>query len=323
MTKKKRIPIKIIGERNIELHLGNAAHYDQITKIGKALSSTIRLNILNLLKNTPLSILDISSILSIPVSSTALHIKQLEEAKLIVTESQPGLHGSMRVCICSMQTFLLETFDAEADLADQTITIDMPVGNYYQCEVQPTCGLADENGIIDCYDSIRAFYSPARMNAQLLWFQQGFIEYRFPNLSNPLLQLHEINFCMEICSEAPGYLEDWPSDITISINCLEVATYCSPGDFGFRRGKLTPDSWPNGRTQYGILKTFSVREDGAYLDGCMVNTIVTLSDLKIDRSPFISLLIEVKKDARHIGGVNLFGKQYGDYPQGIVMNLIY
>ena len=229
MSRKQKAPVKIIGEHDIQLHLSNPAHHDQIVRIGKALSSPIRLNILNLLKNTPLSLQEIADILSIPVSSTALHIKILEEAKLIVTETQPGLHGSMRVCICSMQTFHLETFDADADLADNTITLDMPVGNYYQIEVEPTCGLADENGVMDAYDSARTFYSPLRGNAQLIWFQQGFVEYRFPNLTNPLLELHEISFCMELCSEAPGFLEDWPSDITVSINGHEVAPYCSPG----------------------------------------------------------------------------------------------
>ena len=37
----------------------------------------------------------------------------------------------------------------------------------------------------------------------------------------------------------------------------------------------------------------------------------------------ISLVIAIKKDARHIGGINLFGEKYGDFPQGIVMSLIY
>lgn len=323
MTQKKKAPVKIIGERDIELHLSNPSHYEQIVRIGKALSSPIRLNILNLLKNTPLSLQEIAKILSIPVSSTALHIKILEEAKLIVTETQPGLHGSMRVCICSMQTFHLETFDADADTDDHAITLDMPVGNFYQCNIEPTCGLADEDGVIDAYDNVRSFYSPLRQRAQLIWFQQGFIEYRFPNLANPFLELEEISFCMEICSEAPGFLEEWPSDITVSINGQEVATYCSPGDFGARRGRLTPPSWPNGRTQYGFLKTFSVRENGGYLDGQLVTPRLKLADLKIHDYPYISLLIQIKKDARHIGGINLFGEKYGDYPQGIVMNLVY
>ena len=323
MAGKAKAPIKIIGERDIELFLGNRNHYDHIVKVGKALSSPIRLEILNLLKNTALSLQEISDILHIPVSSVALHIKTLEKARLIVTETQPGLHGSMRVCICSMQSFHLETIDADADITDNTVTLDMPVGNYHDFELEPTCGLADENGILDAYDSIRSFYSPLHTQAQLLWFQQGYVEYRFPNLANPLLALHELSFQMEICSEAPGFLENWPSDITVSVNGHEVATWCSPGDFGARRGRLTPHSWPSGRTQYGLLKTFSVRENGGYLDGLPVNQEIALQDLDLHQKPYITLRIEIKKDAAHIGGINIFGEKYGDFPQGIVMNLVY
>ena len=63
MPPKVKKPVKIIGERDIELHLSNTEHHEQITKIAKALSSPIRLNILNLLKNTALSLQEIAGIL--------------------------------------------------------------------------------------------------------------------------------------------------------------------------------------------------------------------------------------------------------------------
>ena len=323
MAGKEKAPIKIIGERDIQLNLSNPGHHSQIAKIGKALSSPIRLNILNLLKDTALSLQEIADILHIPVSSTALHIRTLEDARLIITETQPGLHGSMRVCICSIQSFLLETFEAEADKVNNAVTLDMPVGNYHDFHVEPTCGLADENGILGAFDDIRPFYSPLRTRAQLLWFQQGFVEYRFPNLTNPLLELQELAFQMELCSEAPGFLEEWPSDITVSVNGREAATYHSPGDFGSRRGRLTPASWCNGRTQYGLLKTFSVKRDGSYLDGLPVDSEVTLESLNLSAHPYITLRVEVKKEADHVGGVNIFGEKYGDFPKGILMSLTY
>ena len=62
-----------------------------------------------MLKTTPRSLQEIASILNIPLSSAALHIKTLEAAQLVITESQPGFHGSMRVCLCSMQSFHLDT----------------------------------------------------------------------------------------------------------------------------------------------------------------------------------------------------------------------
>ena len=323
MAGKEKRTIQIIGERNIRLHLSNPSHREKITKIGKALSSPIRLEILDMLKTTPRSLQEIASILNIPLSSAALHIKTLEAAQLVITESQPGFHGSMRVCLCSMQSFHLETFDADIDSASKTISLDMPIGNYWDCGIHPTCGLADENGPIDAYDTIQSFYTPARVKAQLIWFTKGYLEYRFPNIHNPLLPLVEISFSMEICSEAPGFLENWPSDITISINNVEVGTFHSPGDFGTRRGKLTPPIWPNGNTQYGFLKTFSVRERGSYLDGKPENPLIGLSDLDLERYPYISLKIAVKEDAGNVGGINIFGEKYGDYPQGIIMNLSY
>lgn len=322
MTDKKK-PFKINGERELSFHLGNLEHHDRIAQICKALSSPVRLKILNILKAAVMSVQEIAGVLDIPVSSTALYIKTLEEAGLVVTETQPGMHGSMRVCTCSLHSFYLQTFDTGIDSADNTVVMDMPVGNYHECDIHPTCGLADENGIINAYDTIKSFYSPFRLRAQLLWFHKGYIEYRFPNISNPLLNLHEISFSMEICSEAPGYHEHWPSDITISINGIEVSTYCSPGDYGMRRGKLTPSAWANGRTQYGILKTFSVREDGGYMDGGLVNQAIGLKQLKLQERPYISLKIEIKETAKNIGGINIFGEKYGDYPQGIVMSLLY
>lgn len=320
---KTKEPIKIIGERDIELNLSNLEHHNKIAAIGKAISSPARLKILNLLKNTTLSIQEIARILELPVSSTAAHIKCLEETGLVVTESQPGMHGSMRVCICSMQKFTLNTFDSDMDITDNTVMIDMPVGHYYQCSVEPTCGLADEVGGIGTYDTPSAFFSPNRMRAQLLWFQQGYVEYRFQNLLNPMLPLSELSFSMELCSEASGFLEDWPSDITISVNGHEIMTYRSPGDFGARRGKITPEHWPNGRTQYGLLKTFSVRQDGCYLDKELVHSRVCLADLELEKKQYISLMLEVKEDAENVGGVNLFGEKFGDFNQGIVMSLIY
>lgn len=323
MSQRRTHNIRISNDRNINLHLGNPEHHDRILKIGKALSVSARLEILDILKNTPRSLQEISSILDIPLSSVALHIKHLEDAGLVITENQPGNRGSMRVCLCCFNSFFLTLFNADANAINKTVSMEMPIGNYFDCKIAPTCGIADENGAIGAYDSTNTFYSPLRTRAQLIWFSKGYLEYRFPNILNSLLEVDEISFSMELCSEATGFLENWPSDITISINGIEIGTYISPGDFGARRGKLTPEVWANGSTQYGLLKTFSVRNNGCFIDGYVLNPSVALKDLNLSNCSHISLKIEVKEDALHAGGVNLFGPKFGDYPQGIVMNITY
>lgn len=323
MEEANRKTVQVTGERNISLHIGNPAHYERICKIGNAISSKTRLQILNILKDASMSVQELAAVLNQPLSSTSLNVRKLEDAGLLITEMQPGRHGSSRICTASMHAFTLLNSDNASASANNALTLDMPVGNYYEWEIEPTCGLADENGVIDGYDDVRTFYSPARLRAQLLWFHQGYIEYRFPNIGNPLLSPKELSFQMEICSEAPGFLENWPSDISISVNGCTLGTYCCPGDFGARRGRITPACWANGRTQYGILKTFSVRGDGSYIDGCCVGRQTTLARLHLPQKPYISLRIEIRKDAQNIGGINIFGEKYGDYPQGIVMTLSY
>lgn len=314
---------KVIGEKKLELNLAAANHKEYLVAIGKALSSPVRIDIMNLIKTKPLSLQEISRLLQIPLSSTAMHIRCLEDAGLIITENQPGIRGSMRVCMCHILSFHLEAYDTEIDAADHSYVYEMPVGSYYNFDVSPTCGLAGTEGIIDCFDNPVAFYSAERRDAQLIWFNHGFLEYRFPNKLNPLLTLQELSFSLELCSEAPGYSEDWPSDITFFINEQEVGTYTCPGDFGVRRGKYTPDTWPMGRTQYGLLTSISLRPDGGYINEAPVNPAVSLSTVGLDEHPYISFKVCIKPNAANIGGVNIFGEKYGDHPQGICMRAVY
>ena len=313
----------IVREKFLEYNLSIPEHKAAINAVGKALSSPVRIDILNLIKMTPLSLQEISKALDLPLSSTAMHIKCLEDAHLIITENQPGIHGSMRVCMCNFLSFHLESFDTEIDTIGNTLLLDMPIGNYSDCQVEPTCGLASTEGIIDSYDNPGAFYSVERQKAQLIWFNNGFIEYRFPNKANVPAAIQELSFSLELCSEAPGYSEIWPSDITFFINQAEVGTYTSPGDFGIRRGKLTPSCWPSGRTQYGLLTVVSLRPDGGYINGTLVNPQISLHLIHLEEQPYISFKIQIKENAKNKGGINIFGEKYGDYPQGICLRITY
>ncbi len=309
-------------DRHIVLNAEDETSYAQFEKIGKALSSSIRVKILKLLKYQSLNIVEISERLKIPISSTAFHVKSLEDAGLIVTESLPGIRGSQRVCSASTEDLFILLNRQDEILHTASHTIDMPIGQYFDCDIRPTCGLADENDYIETQDNPRVFFSPKRINTQLIWLQQGFIEYRFPNhfLSKSLLPKY-ISFSLEICSEAPGYRNIWPSEITFSINQHEIVTYVSSGDYGGRRGKLTPEWWTDGSTQYGLLKTISVNREGSYLDEVPCNKPVCIDELQLESGSYISFRIEIKPDARYIGGLNLFGEKFGDYPQNIVMHI--
>ena len=198
----------------------------------------------------------------------------------------------------------------------------MPIGNYVDFEVTPTCGLVNSHVFIDSEDEPRSFYHPDRTTAQLIWFHSGYLEYRFSNQTLEKKNCHLLELSMEICSEAPNYQNDWPSDITLWINGMECGTWTCPGDFGGRRGKLNPPFWSDGSTQFGMLKTWRVTEKGVFIDGQAIGT-TSIAQLQLQKGNYISVRIGVKEDSEHVGGMNLFGNQFGDYNQNIIMRLDY
>lgn len=50
---------------------------------------------------------------------------------------------------------------------------------------------------------------------------------------------------------------------------------------------------------------------------------VSIEDLHIETGEYFTLRIGIKPDAAHVGGINLFGKKYGNYPQDIIMKMSY
>lgn len=146
--------------------------------LGKALSSEIRIKILKLLDTKPYCVNEIAELLKIPASSAALNVKVLEEAQLIRTELKPGVRGSMKLCLRQNDELLLLLRKGEKKKKEEVIS--MPVGNYVDYKVAPTCGIVNTEDYIDGEDEPRCFYNPLRTTAKLVWFAKGYLEYRFP-----------------------------------------------------------------------------------------------------------------------------------------------
>lgn len=297
----------------------NLNQKEQIVAIGKALSSELRLRILEELEEQFYNVNEIAELLQIPASSAAMHVRVLEEAGLIETELRAAVRGSMKVCKKSVTELLVDLKQQEVENVER---IHMPIGNYVDYHVKPTCGMVSQEGFIDVEDEAAVFYNPARIQAKLIWFGDGYLEYRFPNTALKKSALKSLEVSAELCSEDHEYNMECPSDITLWINDIEVGTWRSPSDFGGRRGKLNPAWWPAQNTQYGILKTWCVKRDGSYLDGEKTSDR-SLDVYKLMENEYISVKIGIKEDAERKGGVNIFGDCFGDYPQDIVLKLVY
>lgn len=292
-----------------------------IEEILKALASDKRLDILRYLGGHIPSVNEIAEQLDMPASTATMHINLLEKAGLIRTELKPASRGLQKVCFRIYDQVVI-TLPAGERPSENSFDVSMPIGAYVDCNVVPTCGLASRTGIIGHFDDISTFYDPERVNAQLMWFKQGYIEYRFPNRLPVNAIPESLQISLEICSEAPLHNDDWPSDITVWINGVEVGTWTSPGDFGAERGAITPEWWEEWNSQFGLLKVWKVNAEGSYIDGVRLSN-VTVDQLRVADHSFISMRIGIKDDAYNVGGVNIFGRGFGNYPQDILMRVRY
>jgi predicted transcriptional regulator len=288
----------------------------------KGLASAVRVKILKLLHvKGPLNVNDIADALELPQSTVSSNVQILEEAGLIRTETQKARKGNQKICHSSFDEVLVMFKEDINPLRANAIEVSMPLGLYTSCEVSAPCGLCSSEGIIGLLDVPETFLDPDRMKTGLIWFTRGFVEYQFPN--NAKLSKNEIEsmeFSMELSSEVPGTSADWPSDITVAVNGKDVGTWTSPGDFGDKRGVYTPDWWKLKGSQYGKLKSWRVNRDGTYVDGVKISP-VSLKDLDVETHHSIRLKIGVKDDAKHPGGINIFGRGFGNYDQDIVLRL--
>ncbi|CAM3120392.1 ArsR family transcriptional regulator [Paenibacillus taichungensis] len=297
---------------------------DELVTVTHALSTRSRVDILRLLISQNLNIVEIAEALKLPVSTVASNIKVLEAARLINTELLPASRGAMKVCSRNYDDIHIALNQEKAipkgDI--QVYEVDMPIGHYSDCEVSPTCGMANGEGMIIREDEPASFYHPKHVGAQIMWFRKGYVEYLMPLEIPAEAVIESLELSMEICSEAPNYDHNWPSDISVWINGVEIGMWTCPGDFGDRRGKLNPAWWFEWSTQYGLLKTLRVDKNKTTLDMEKISA-VDLAQLNLQNSHKLRVRIGIKPDAVHQGGVNLFGRQFGDYDQNIKMTVHY
>ena len=304
------------------LHRILSTNIDEFIHIAKALSTDLRVEIFKALLGQPKNVMEISEMFGLPASTAAINIRKLEEAGLIQTELVPGTRGTQKICSAVYSRIVVDLAHVRSEPSESGVEVSLPIGQFVDSQVSAPCGILSERAIIGEMDEPRSFFEPERINAQLIWFRRGYLEYRFPNRTPRGAVIRHLELSMEICSEAPLHKRDWPSDITLWINGKEIGTWTSPGDFGGERGLLTPEWWGIENTQYGLLKTWRVNSDGSFIDGRNISGL-TIDELELDDRPYLTVRIGIKPDAVNDGGLNLFGRKFGNYETDLRLKLDY
>jgi predicted transcriptional regulator len=289
-------------------------------EIFKGLASDIRLQIIEILNTGPLSVNDIAQEMQLPQSSIATHLLKLQKVGLIKTESKPGMKGLKKLCSLVYDEIIIN-FPRTKKENEKIIEVEMPVGLFAEYDISLPCGLCSTEGVIGYFDVPNQFLNPERIKAGLLWFGKGYIEYQFPNnLQNTNKSLKSLEVSAEVSSETMGTNINWLTEITMMINKVEIGQFTCRGDFGENRGRYTPEWRSLNTSQYGLMKTWTVNNDGAFIDGVKIGN-VNLSDLNLPEHKSIRIAFVIKDDSLHPGGLNIFGKGFGNYNQDIILKL--
>ena len=297
-----------------------------IAAFGKALSSPVRIQMIRLVNKKNMLASEIAAELNLPLSSTIFHLNILEEAGIIKKSFSTKGKGTLHWYTYDTNIAIIRFRNSNGHLKPENRTPyvhQIGIGEYIDAEFSNQCGIATAEKQIMSANPHNAFVA-GRQDAQIIWSEgYGSLLYAIPNNYAQQGKLDEIKISLEICSEAPGFNNNYPSDITFSINGIEICTFISPGDYGDRYGKFTPSWWYPESTKYGILTNISIRPTGVYLNERLVNKSICLDDLRLEETNKTTFGIEVKKNAQHPGGFNIFGSNFGDYAQHIIFTATY
>ncbi len=302
------------------LHMKNL---DEGLEVFKALGSELRIDIIKLLQeNHEMNMNELATSLGITNGALTSHIKKLEESGIIQVMTERGGHGNQKICKVAVDKIVVDVESEETEEDQNIYNTEVKVGHYSDYNVYPTCGLATSKAIVGEVDDPRYFSHPDRINAGILWFTKGYIEYMIPNLLPSATKIDQITVSLEISSEAPGINNDWPSDISIFLNDVKIGTWTSPGDYGDVQGIFTPDWWFPNWNQYGLLKMIVINKKGTFVDGLKISD-VTINQFNLDYKSTVRFKFEIEEDAKNIGGITIFGSEFGNYNQDIKVRIAY
>ncbi len=300
----------------------DANNPNQSSLIFNALSSASRISIMKELTRRVMTVSEIAEFFYMSVSSASFHVKMLNDAGLITVQSHPGKRG-YKLCGIRVSQVMIDFFKNDTEvLTKPEVTDNIPIGCYAGVSVKKPCGLASGEHYLFQEDNPYGFYSSSHTQAGILWFSSGYVSYRVSNEHLQTKDTRSIEISFEACSEAPGYDNDWPSDITLSVNDTVVAEHTVEGDFGDVRGRLNPTWWADSLSQYGELIKLVITESECLLNGKTVSSH-SLNSLGMRAGYSFDFKIGVRESAKNMGGINLFGHSFGNYPQDIFIRISY
>lgn len=288
----------------------------------KALNSETRLEIINKLAQKSYTVTELADELHYSKAVISKHIRILEDAGILVETTQ-NMDDRRKKYLQIVTDSILINLPQKIYPEFRRIDYDIELGNYFSNQdIEPTCGMVGKDSRIGKFDDPEIFLSPQRFKASLIWFSNGTVEYVVPNKIPQNASPELIEVSMEVSSEFPQSNNNWPSDLSFWINDVFVGFDTVPGNYSDVRGRLTPSWWDSSFSQYGLLKHLRVLKTDTAIDGESISDI-TINDLNLTSGSTIKFKIGIDPASPNQGGITIFGKDFGNYPQNIKLSVFY
>ena len=90
--------------------------------------------------------------------------------------------------------------------------------------------MATKDRLIGALDDPKSFLDQERVDASIIWLNNGFLEYKIPNPLKNGEKIELLEISMEIASEFPISNNYWPSDLSFYLNNHCIGSYTVPGN---------------------------------------------------------------------------------------------
>ncbi len=287
----------------------------------KALGSPVRLGIVKMLAgNRKMTLGELGASLDLSPAALTPHIQKLQSLGVIQVERN-GNSGA-KICSLAINQFFLDIGGTDKEIAARIVESSLAIGDFSDCRALPPCGAASRDRYL-LMDQPSGFTRIRGQDVQLLWFIDGWIEYRIPNQIPEGHFLVQLTLSLELSSSLWGAEPEQQGDIHFTLNGRDLGNWVTFSPSAFSRGIYTPSWWTGRQMQHGFLKMLVLNHTGVFLDGKQIHAFSNNDGLDQIGGSELVFRMTTHSETGHKGGLALYGKDFGSYRQGINVRMHY
>lgn len=288
------------------------SNYDDILKICNALGSKTRLDIINQISKKPnINLNELAEKLKLTNGALTSHIKMLSDLDIVNVNVISAKRGAQKLCSLNNSLFLINLIENQN--LNNSYKENIPIGlidNFYTTN---NCGLVSQHNIIGEINEVKYFSSTNRLNANLIWFSDGFLEYSIPNLINNNQNITQIQISFELSTAINS--KNNTSKLQVKLNDILICNFDIDKSQDIGKGLYSPEWWHC--QSFGKLFVIKINSNGTFLNNIKISNVI-ISDINIKPNEKIKLNIISDNN-----GISIFGSNFGNYNQDIEVKVLF